>query len=470
MNNNYFGSTFEEDDLGSGNLNDNVRRCKEIISEGLIFNYRNLIEETIENCLDHFRYSDALLFVNALLRISPFDSDLWYTKAVCLTSLGKKKKAGYSIERAYALNPTDVDILLEKAFILIKQRKFNEAEKCLKKAKNFDSENPVLYLHLGNLYTERKEFYNAIACYEKSIELSPESPDGYFKMAVCYEIMENPEKALEFYEKYLDADPECEIGWYNRGIILEKLHHYEKAVNSYELSLALYPYFADGWYNLGNLLSDLGRHAEAIETLEKFISLDPEDETAHYNLASLYDLMGNHEMALIHYTKAIRLNRNYCQAYLGRGGVHLKTGNKKEALKNFRFAMFTDDLRQPNEKYKYSVRLSRGEDLEKLSRMTKFGSEKIRNKDLFMKVQFLIKSGKYSEAVPFVFFLMKSHEYYAHSLFFLSWIYFKLKDDKKGTAYLRLFLLSDDDAEYHFCKEFPVAGTSKLFNQIFYSV
>jgi hypothetical protein len=102
--------------------------------------------------------------------------------------------------------------------------------------------------------------------------------------------------------------------------------------------------------------------------------------------------------------------------------------------------------------------------------MTRIGSEKIRNLNLFRKVQFLIKSGKYSDALPYVFFLMKSHLYYSHSLFFLSWIYFRLKDDKKGTAYLRLFLLSDNDAEYHFCKEFPVTGTSKLFNQIFYSV
>ena len=49
----------------------------------------------------------------------------------------------------------------------------------------------------------------------------------------------------------------------------------------------------------------------------------------------LRTITGNYDKAITDYTEAIRLEPNYVAAYVGRGNIYLRTGNRAEANADF---------------------------------------------------------------------------------------------------------------------------------------
>ncbi|MFA4923950.1 MAG: hypothetical protein WC557_07145 [Ignavibacteriaceae bacterium] len=99
----YFDSEYSENEnefLESTDLPASIKKAKALIEEGRIISNQNYLEEVIDLCIDNFRFRDALVFVDALLEVAPYNSDLYLQKGICLVQLNQNRRVNkYQFEK-----------------------------------------------------------------------------------------------------------------------------------------------------------------------------------------------------------------------------------------------------------------------------------------------------------------------------------------------------------------------------------
>lgn len=458
-------SNNENESLQSRDLLSNIKTCKEIIREGNAFMNKSFLEETAEECIESMRYKDALLLIESILKISPYDSELWLNRGICLSHLKQKRKALKSIERALSYNPGDVEALIEKASVQISLKDYEEAKETLNRALDIEPKNEMVYFRFAKLFQQKGMFAKAVEYLESAIKIDPEFSDAYFQLAICYEYAGNFSAALNIYNQYLDLEPNCEVGWFNRGIVLENLEQFEKAIDSYELAVAIDDYFSDAWFNLGNLFADLGRYEKGIECFQKVLEIEKDDEAAFYNIATIYDEMEKYDVARKYYSRAIKRDDQYHEAYLGRGFCSYKMGNTKSAIKDFGKALATNyfsdiiwnkiEESEPSIDEKVILRINKLVNLIKKDPGNTFHLTELAS--CFVKINNLDK------AVEIFFQVLIIQPKNPICYYSLSEIYFRKGIYKHGIYYLKRAMTLDVKLIDKFAKSFPVVYTSKLF-------
>ncbi|HZV12347.1 MAG TPA: tetratricopeptide repeat protein, partial [Candidatus Kapabacteria bacterium] len=75
------------------------------------------LEELIQYCLEHEKFSDALRFADVLLELLPYSGDVWQKRGIALNELDRNEEALEAFNHALALNPADDDLLTQVAAV-----------------------------------------------------------------------------------------------------------------------------------------------------------------------------------------------------------------------------------------------------------------------------------------------------------------------------------------------------------------
>lgn len=455
--------------LDKETLDKKIRECFSIIDRGESFLHAELLEDTIEQCIDNFRFKDGLRITNALLKIAAFDSDQWFNKGYCLAHMKKYQNALNAYNKARSLNPHDIELLVETASVEILLGKFEDAENTLNAALELSEDKSQIYIRFGRLHERKGDHKTAIDFFTKAMKLDPQNPDPYFQIAICYENMGSYKKSLGYYEKYLNLDPECDIGWFNKAIIYEKLKLFEHAIDSYEFALALNNEFYDAWFNYANLLADLERYQDAIEAFQQVIKIVPKDESAFYNIAAIYEDIGQLQNAIHFYSKAIEIDSGYQDAYLNRGYCYTKLGFHSLAIDDLRSALefnyATDvqwDIRIGNKRIvdEKDVELERTlklkveanpDDLPSLIELAEAQLRLMHIKDALHSINNALK---FKSARMFCYYL-------------LAQLYFMMSQNEKAVYYLGVAIQDSEKIRRRFFNDFPIVANSRLFPELF---
>jgi tetratricopeptide (TPR) repeat protein len=458
-------SNNENESLQSRDLLSNIKTCKEIIREGNAFINKTFLEETAEECIDSMRYRDALFIIENILKMSPYDSELWLNRGICLSNLKQKRKALKSIDRALSYNPGDVDALIEKASVQISLKNFDDAKDSLNRALEIEPKNEMIYFRFAKLFQQKGMFDKAVEYLNLAIKLDTEFSDAYFQLAICYEYDGDFNSALNIYNEYLNLEPNCEVGWFNRGIVLENLEQFEKAIDSYELAIAIDDYFSDAWFNLGNLFADLGRYEKGIECFQRVVQIEKHDEASYYNIATIYEEMERFELAIKYYTRAIKRDDQYHEAFLGRGYCSYKLGKVKSSIRDFGRALgsnyFSDVVWSKKESSENAVDETV---ILKINKLTLLLQKDPAN--IFLLTDLAsnyVKINNLDKGIELFFKVLTIQPKNPICYFSLAEIYFKKELVKHGFYYLKRAMTLDIKLIDKFAKSFPVVYTSKLF-------
>lgn len=449
-----------------------VRECFNIIDRDETYLNREFLEDTIEICIDHFRFKDGLKITNAVLKISAFDSDQWFNKGYCLAQLKRYNHALIAYNRARSLNPSDVELLLETASVEVLLNKFDDAEKTLGEALQLSDNHTQIYYDFGLLYKNKGNFKSAIEYFNKMLRLEPNSLDALFQIGVCYESLRNYKKALSLYESYLNIDPECPFGWYNKAVVLEKLKMYEIALDSYQFSIALNSDFYDAWFNYANLLADLDRFHDAIEAFQQVIRIEPKDESAFFNIAAIYEELGQLQNAIHFYSKVIEIDSGYQDAYINRGYCYLKLGFRSLALEDLKGALennYTSDVQ-------WDIRLD-GEriidenDLNTERKLkTKLNSEPDDVQSLIQLAEVQLKLARVKDALHTINDVINIKSARSHAHYLLAQLYFILSLNEKAIHFLGCAINDNSKIKKRFAKDFPLVAESRLLSELVGSI
>jgi len=464
----FFDSEYSDNEnefLESTDLSASLKKAKLLIEEGKTFLNQNFLEDVIDLCMENYRYRDALLLIDELLEVSPYNADLYLQKGICLIQLNQNRRAGKFIDRALSLNPVNVEALAEKALININLKNFEEAQRILQQALLIEPKNELIYYRFGKLYQMKEHFTKAAEYFANAAELDPEFSDAVFQMAISYEYANNYPAALEAYDKYLDIEPNCEVGWFNRGIVLEALVKPEKAINSYELSLAIDDRFTDAWFNLGNLLADMGKYDQSIECFKSVLKLEKNDEAAYFNIATIYEEKQDWATAIKFYTKAVKKDSGYHEAYLGRGYCFYKMNKIRSALRDLRLALaanyFSDEVWDISIKEDFKIDEATVLRINELIDLNhKDPSDVPVLKELAKKYADIFAIDK---AIDYLFKALKLQPNDGESYYRLAKLYFQKKMSKHGLYYLKKSLVIKPELKKNFSDSFPGVIHSKLF-------
>ena len=158
----YFDSEFsEEGNLFSEekNVDEEIKRCKELVDSGNIFNLMETAEEVLQLCGENERFSDGLHFVNLLLEVAPYNSDYWFKKGFFLSGLAKFQEAIECYDKSLSLNPGDSEILIDRASAEESLGLTAQARKSLEAALTGDPHNEDALFSLGVIHQQKEDLY-----------------------------------------------------------------------------------------------------------------------------------------------------------------------------------------------------------------------------------------------------------------------------------------------------------------------
>jgi tetratricopeptide (TPR) repeat protein len=174
----------EGDDI---DLNEEINACRDIIENNLLYNSFDRVEDVIIQCINCNYITDGLYFVNYLLEISPYNSELWNKKGLLLNSAGNFEQAIECIEKSLSLNPGDLDTLIDKSAIEENLGHFSQAEETLNSVLSHEPNNEDALFSLGLLNQRRENFAKAIHYFEKVIKQDPAYSEALYELGYCYE-------------------------------------------------------------------------------------------------------------------------------------------------------------------------------------------------------------------------------------------------------------------------------------------
>ncbi|MFB3056564.1 MAG: tetratricopeptide repeat protein, partial [Ignavibacteriaceae bacterium] len=178
--NTHFNDVNSEDD--GNHLNEEINACRNLIESNLLYNSVERVEDVINQCLDYGYITDGLYFVNYLLEISPYNSELWNKKGLLLNFAGNFEQAIECIEKALSLNPGDLDILIDKSAIEENLGNFSQAEEILNSVLRNEPNNEDALFSLGLLNQRRENFAKAIHYFEKVIKQDPTYNEALYEL------------------------------------------------------------------------------------------------------------------------------------------------------------------------------------------------------------------------------------------------------------------------------------------------
>ena len=89
-----FDSDFSSDNKFEDihNLEEDIKRYKQLIDKGEIYNSLESIEDLISSCQENELFEDGIYFVDRLLEVSPYNSEYWLKKGILLNNIFESER------------------------------------------------------------------------------------------------------------------------------------------------------------------------------------------------------------------------------------------------------------------------------------------------------------------------------------------------------------------------------------------
>jgi len=226
--------------------------------------------------------------------------------ATAYSKLGYTSKALEAYEQAITLKPDGYDAYYNKIWILYEAGDFNAALKEINNIMNRFSAERELYSLRASCNYQLGDYQSSADDYLKVIEMKrqagEEIAESLYSLASCYMYLEKENYALDALE---NAERE--------GVDGEKI-----------------------FSTMANLYLKAGDDNKAREYLQKMIDVGQGTANTYYNLGYLHYKVEAYSESITALNHAIALNGKNGVAYYLRGVSYYKTGDKKQAIEDFK--------------------------------------------------------------------------------------------------------------------------------------
>lgn len=230
-------------------------------------------------------YEDALYVYNAILDMTPKDTEVYYYRAVTLLKLERLSEAEEDFLKYTSKYPKDYDVHIDVYFCLMDAGYTTEARSYLQ-ARIQNAKNISDY-DLGRISYYLEDYSNARVYLEKAKDMS--DPDTILMLGKTYEAIEDYNYAASIYNTYLSNKGNNAAVYNQLGVCRLRMKDYDAAILAFDAGLSLED---EDWkqellYNEAICYEYTLDFETAYEKLSEYLAIYPKDELAKRELVFL---------------------------------------------------------------------------------------------------------------------------------------------------------------------------------------
>jgi tetratricopeptide (TPR) repeat protein len=290
---------------------------------------------------------------------------VWEQRAELLRRVGKPEEAAKSAERAKAAPLEGARDYYLSGTEALSAGQHREALRLLRKAVDLDPADFAAHMSLGLCHEGLGQFSDAAACYTTAIALRPDHHGGYYARGLARLRLREPERARADLDKVVEMTPDAADVYLNRALAHQALRDFTAGLRDVEKAIELgaprmralcmrsrlKEFAGDAPGAKSDLAEALKLGASddvslvarglarintdltgAISDFNDALEVNPRSLAAMQNKAYAQGKSGQNREAVKTLDGLLEVYPDYVPARSGRGVIHARLGNEKQAV------------------------------------------------------------------------------------------------------------------------------------------
>ena len=209
------------------------------------------------------------------------------------------------LDNLLTLEPYNAFAYQHLAVIQSKRNQHQEAIESLKKGLTLSSDKYEFHSLLAMEYLYLDEFFMAKEFFIKCLEEDITDNHALYNIIYCFESLKDADGAITYMNAFLDSDPYNEVAWHQLGRQYLSKKMYDQAITAFDFAIICDDTFIGAYLELGKSLEQLGRYNEAINYYEITLGIDDPTAFALLRIGECHLNLGNEVLAIKYIKKAI---------------------------------------------------------------------------------------------------------------------------------------------------------------------
>jgi len=316
-----------------------------------------------EEAMDAQSYKTALAHFNECLRLDPYFTEAYYSRAHVRESLGDTKGAMTDFSIYLESKPQNTDALFSRALLRYQQAQWATARedflqlltappgetKSLFFAIDKESGSPVastqsnmtssVLNYLGLVDTKMKDYKRAVQYLDSAIKLDPKNPEFFINRGWARQEMYDTLKAIADYQKALVLNPEGSLARHNLAVLSAKKGNLKEMEKLLTEAIERNPQEAHFYTARAINYTAQGDLTKAMTDYNSSIHLDPNNPDIWLRRGLLKEKTKDLNGALADLTESIKIKDDNAQAWVQRGNLMMKLNRAKDAHEDYTIAI-----------------------------------------------------------------------------------------------------------------------------------
>ena len=190
-----------------------------------------------------------------------------------------------------------------------------------------------IYSSIGVEYMLLNKYEPALKYLIRGLKGCPDINEQYTEITNCFFFLDRTDDAIDFFKNEIDNSPYSIAAWMALGNCYLRLHLLEKAVEQYEYALAINQHYEKAYINIATIYNELDRYQDSIDFINEAFRNKVEKPILYCLYGEAMAKTGNKLDAINNFKKAIDLDENIAEAYAGLGFIFCEEEEHKSAIK-----------------------------------------------------------------------------------------------------------------------------------------
>lgn len=286
---------------------------------------------------------DSLAYLNDKVRDNPKSSEWLYERARFLYKAKDIPNSKVDLEAALFLDSSNLAVHELYADIQLSLLDLQSGKYHYRYVIKNDSTNTHSLLGLGKLNAILKNSGQAEFYLSRALKINPYLAEAYFLRGIIYRSdyyetgrQESWDISVSSFQTAVEQDPNYYSAYIEMGVMYDEKKSV-RALEYYNSALEIYPESIEAWYNKGMYYQGRGEMDNALAAYRTLNEIDSTWADPYYNQGYIHLIVeqGYLDSAIFYFSKAIEIDPEYFQAYNNLGLAYEKSGDKKNAKKNY---------------------------------------------------------------------------------------------------------------------------------------
>lgn len=305
---------------------------------------------TLSSCKSHndeLSRDEKLMVLDAQIKKSPKDADLYYQRGKILLELEQINEAIIDFRKAIELDNSKVEYHTALGDAYFMNGDVGNSYSCLQKALKIAPDNLEALLKMGEISFYSKDYDRALETLSKVTKIEKDNRTAHFMKGFIYKEKGDTAAAVQLFRRVIELYPDYEPAYEELGLIYAQ----EKNILAEEYlttAIQLEPKNINALYALAMLYQEIEQPDKATELYVRILEVDPQNKYAWHNRGYMEMLLyEDYDNAIDFFTKAIDADNQYIEAHTNRGYAYELKGDRNNARICYKTALQIDPNYEP---------------------------------------------------------------------------------------------------------------------------